>query len=733
MHDHPFSMQEINQVLLEKQGKLWLPPDSEQTEDNSLLALTMMRNLEDLGFIFSKPLFERLKMTDDDMLVDLYTLILPVLKKMIGAHITHQPFYPNFPQQLAAMSDLEIYLNAIIHYWTIGKWSPEAALVSRFPLVENKPQIRTIELGSFDDFNAVFTSMMQARGSLSESDRNLLAWFIQRSNENSLASILPELIPSKETLSIIAGNILTYHPDLQEVLGRYFKTATDILRLAAAMSAGDVSLSASTRFNSLARAERRFLLSLLERCANIEEDMARYPGKWIRLGEILHPGDYTKKYPKTYQAFQKIRNEEKIDTFTSRVEKAIGNRDIETALILLKQRPGELARRLDHLLRIHTNHSHQILDTFSASAGDISSQVLLQVLAHFQQRNNELHSHSYFPKGDIAKVQVIERTLLPIPQSVCEAVVRICEQALLHQLSKRPLLGKVYIDPALKNVIVPLAQRSASKSLRSFARGSRFNLGENARTIRAFIHWKNISRGIPDRNETDSYIYDYFNDFDRSDTRIDVDLSVGLYDEAWQFLEQVSYTNIRSDRFPGLYHSGDIIDAPQGASEFIDMDIDNLKHAQVRYAVFNIYSYSRQGFNEIPECFFGWMEREEPGSGEVFEAETVVSKADLTSPTTICLPVLFDLQKKEFLWLDLALKSNPNWVNNIHANCNNVVRMARALVEKNLPNLYDLFKLNAQARGELVQQVEEADISFGLDDTMDVTPFDVELILSDFL
>lgn len=55
-----------------------------------------------------------------------------------------------------------------------------------------------------------------------------------------------------------------------------FKTATDVLRLAVALSEGDVSLASSVRFKKFNRAERRFLLGLLEQCGNITEDMLRY-------------------------------------------------------------------------------------------------------------------------------------------------------------------------------------------------------------------------------------------------------------------------------------------------------------------------------------------------------------------------------------------------------------------------------------------------------------------------
>jgi hypothetical protein len=215
--------------------------------------------------------------------------------------------------------------------------------------------------------------------------------------------------------------------------------------------------------------------------------------------------------------------------------------------------------------------------------------------------------------------------------------------------------------------------------------------------------------------------------------RTDIDLSLGLYDENWDYIDHISYTNIRSQKFDGLYHSGDIVDAPEGASEFIDMDISTLQEKQVRYAVFNVYSYTSQGFNEIPECFFGWMEREDINTGEIFEPKTVANKIDLTSPTTICLPVVFDLKLRKAIWLDVSLRSNPNWVNNLEANRNNVVLISKALIEMNKPNLYDLFVLNVQARGEQVDDPAKADITIGISEEDDVTPFQVETILAEFL
>ena len=76
-------------------------------------------------------------------------------------------------------------------------------------------------------------------------------------------------------------------------LQRFCRTATDVLRLITAMSDGDVSLAENTKFRSLKRRERRVLMALLESCGNIEEDMLRYKGRWIRIGERLHPADFS--------------------------------------------------------------------------------------------------------------------------------------------------------------------------------------------------------------------------------------------------------------------------------------------------------------------------------------------------------------------------------------------------------------------------------------------------------
>ena len=53
------------------------------------------------------------------------------------------------------------------------------------------------------------------------------------------------------------------------------------------------------------------------------------------------------------------------------------------------------------------------------------------------------------------------------------------------------------------------------------------------------------------------------------------------------------------------------------------------------------------------------------------------------------------------------------------------------MIELNKPNLHDLFRMHAEARGELVDTIEEADTVFSLE--KGITPFDTDVIVSEYL
>ena len=692
-----------NQIYLQRKNKILIEKGSHELPVSYLAAA--LRNIESLGYTFSLELLERIQTLSEGEFFALYTTVVSVLKEKVGASRRYKPMYPNFPKQVMEANDGELYLQAIRHYLT---WQlPVHEVKKRLPLLKES-RLKLIELGTEEELLQVGMNLLRAKGSLSLQDKEDLDVLLQE--YEAIAEALPPEIPHKENVAIVASILLKYDKLPATFFASYCKTATDVLRIAVALSDGDVSLAAPTKFRKFRRSERRLLLRLLEASPNLIEDMLRYKNRWIRLGEILHPFEYQDRYPKTAEAFDILRNNRKVETMGSKVEQALVYGDVAGALQLLAERPGEFARRLDHLLRISEN-GEVVLESFTKIAASVSTPVLLQVMNHFVKREAYGKWRTFFPKGEVAKVQAIPNALVSLEEHIRQRAATICREVLLQRFAALPPLGKVFIDPRLHEHLVPFSQRSASKALRTLVRGSRIGIPEGG-TIRFFTWWREGQvNGVPTG-------------------RVDVDLSAVLYSPKWKYLEHISYTNLRSAKYQA-YHSGDIVEAPNGACEFIDLDIESIIRYGGRYVVMSLNSFTNQPYCDLPECYAGWMIRTAPESGEIFEPQTVQDKVDLASNTSISIPVILDLVERKVIWTDIALRSHPRFVNNVEANSGGMEWMGKALTSLVKPTLHELFSLHVEARGTRTDQEENVDTVFSLE--RGITPFDTEIIMADFL
>lgn len=687
-------------------------------EKNKQIVATMNKNIEVFGYTMSEALFDKLVHMKAKNREVVYDALVNGLKELTGADKVYNPMYPNFPESVMEKDDFELYFNAIVHYWSFGTLLPYEEKKERVPLF-NAAKVKVLEVGSFDGLNDIFNNLCASKTSLSKSDVDDMIFIL-----NSAKVTLPDEIPFKENTACICRLLVDTGVDTDGSLcKKYVKTATDVLRLVTAMSDGDVSLAENTKFRNLKRSERRIIMNLLADCENAAEDMNRYAGRWIRVGEKLHPGEFAKneRYTKVVRAFDVIRNDGKIQSFAGKVDTAVASGDVNTVVSMLKKRPGEFARRIDFLLRIFDKDADRkaVIMGFASVAKDVSSTVLLQVREHFINKldgNDDMRV--FFPKGNLARSYYIKNDKKEtIPENAMKMVIAVCENALVNIYGNREFLGKVYIDEALKDYTVPFSLRSAGKTMTAVSRGSRIAIDDSAKIIRPFIWWTNTKDDI-----------------------IDVDLSVAVFADDWNCLEHVSYNNLESDRF-GICHSGDIINGGpvdgEGAAEFIDLDIDKALSADARYAVFNVYNFSNENFSKMEHAAFGFMTRNDMKSGEIFEPSTVKQRMDLVSATTTCIPVIFDLKERVFVWCDMALTADHVRAGfggiNVESNLPSVVVTCKAMVDIKKPNLYDLFTFNAKARGVITDNPDEADIRFGLDDNCDVKPSDIDVIVGKYL
>lgn len=694
-------IESANQIFLRRSRKIIVAaPDSSEPTADAAYAASFVKNLDSVGYSVTKDLLDAVSTLSLSELTTLNREVMDSLKKLRGARQAFNPMYPNFPSQVMQMSEGRLFLNALLHYWTEGRFLPQSKKEARPPLTESS-QLQTLNLGSVEEFERLFTQLASSNTSISKQDKADLVWFVAHYRDN-VDRLLPDKIPNRENKAFLCAKLLALTVETRKRVSTICSTATDVLRLAVAMSDGDVSLAESVKFRRFSRVERRLLLEILEAQDNLVEDMLRWKGRWIRLGERLHPGEQKNRFPKCASAFDSLRNNLPTQTFNSRLENAFERGSQPEILSLLKTRPGYFARQLDHTLRLPEADCEKVIEQFSSLVGKISTPVLLQVRQHFMSRTSPSELRIFLPKAQVAKAQAVKNNLPKLDRTVCERVSSVCKQALIDRFALLPSVGKCFVDPNLKNFLVPFSQRSASKSLRTAARGSRLSLPK-ADTLRFFIWWKN------------------------GKDRTDLDLSAVLFDKDFAFISAITFYHLKDF---GGHHSGDIVDAPNGASEFIDLSKERCKQAGVRYIVMSVNSYTEQPYCDLPECFAGWMSRQHADSGEVYEPKTVEDKLDVSANSKIAVPAIFDLQEEQVIWADLSLSNWPYWYNTVASNLWGIQLTMKSMVQLSKPNLYDLLALHAEARGELVENEQDAATVFSVENG---TPFELTKIAAEFM
>ncbi len=668
------AIKKLDGIFLKK-----IASDYEVSPINSTIVMTAQAEMMQLGYIITEDLAKELIAREDES-TRILTEIINILRNIKGADVPYEPFYPNFPEQVMEMSHLELFINAILHYWTVGDWKPQYDKLPRKFAFENT-KFKRLDLVSEDEFSNLFTTLLSTNDSLSKEDNDIVEWYI---DEYSVLKI-PQEIPYKETLCILASKLLTRSYSKPAFLS-FIKTSTDILRVATHISGGDISLAENTRFESLPRTTRRALIKKLEQVIS-EDDIQRHRNKWVKLFHSLHIGEY-KKAKKCNAIAKKIRNNQKLPTVASKVERMIKDCKTISASNLLSNRPGEFARRLDKLLR---DSSHAdcavIVDKFLGSVESISTRVLMQLYGHFGSRGIHGLKRVVFPKGNIQRAQLIPAQEKVIDRQIIAKITIGIEDILDERFSQLESLGNVYIDKRLSGCPLPAQMRSSSTGSDVVARGTHLPIGEKS-TLRFFIYWVGF----------------------------DIDLSATFHDDRFNMVGKVAYTNLKSSKYQA-YHSGDVRNAPHGACEFIDINMTNAsKHA--RYLAMNVLVYSGNNFSEHEKVYAGYMTRMHLQSNEIFDPKTVETKLDLTTNAKNCIPIIFDLHTREAIYTDLATSKNTEWGgNNVESNKATIEDVLNSITSfHNKPTLYDLFSLHTRARGKFTSDIDDADTIFNVED-----------------
>ena len=720
----------ITEVMIHKKGRVLIPEGKYDSKDDlKPIIATMAHIMLSRGFLLSDELVKALlttKMSATEM-AEYCQVVIKANDNRFGNRV-YKPFYSKFPDEVMNADEATLAINAILHYMSGGMIVPNTnvgedlyAPISRMfdRQIRCKAEDLTVLHPCYlSDFYDMCDNMMSSHTSITEDDKKALALMVECN-----PSRVPDDVPHKENKAIVIATMLR-NKIFEHPLYNQTNSATDVLRIAAALSDGDVSLKENTRFISFSRPIRKWMMDTLE-CvpSSIAEEMLKHREKWLRIGERLHPRSFPlDEYERTLEAFDLLRNNESaIASYGSKVAHAFENKRFDVLIQLLSKKPGYFARELHHLFRVFPEKHYDIAVGFAGVANKVATPVLMQVYAYYKNKCFLSDTGIYFPKGNTQRIFVkTDLPVVPVHSEICNLILIACEHGIMSQLRERYVDEadenvKVYIDPELKSYLLPTSMRSAGKGLVSIPRGSRIKLGET-KYVRPFIHWCN------------------------SDERIDVDLSVAFLDDNYDLVDRVSYYNLRNAY---SCHSGDYTNAPKpdGASEFMDINIQKARHNGLRYAVITVHSFTEEKFREIPDCYVGYMTLTEEEynlsrqGNKVYDVEKVQMKLDLTNDSDNVIVCVVDLLRNDIIWCDIAGDDNSRITipNNVDRNKRTVSYVVRSVVEQTRANMYMLAKMTAKAkRHEIVSNPDEADILYvvnglNLEDKTVVTASDMDV------
>lgn len=654
----------------------------------NIKVISFVNEMHNFGFLVTKELYQYLSSLDEATSVEVCQKVLSLAKESVGAHVAMKAFYPNFPRQVMEASDAELFINAILHYWTLGAWSPEYVEEKRPDLKEENPKTE-ISLISMEDVKAYFFRILASKNSIPAS----LVEFVEMGIEEGWAAEYKGEIPFKETLCRVATALVKQGQSINGVVA----TTTDVLRVMAALSESDIELKTKVRFKSLNRKARRALVSALEEVINIS-DVKAYASLWKRAFHSLHVGEFGGKVAEIAASF---RNEKNVVTSETVVAEAIKSGDVKVAVNKLVNKPSVFARSLDKLLRdSDPQTSAWVIKEFAKVVEKVDSKVLLQVLGHFKGRSlNEAGERVVFTAGSKGKA-LLAPSLKALDKSVVEHIVSVIKAELKNKFAEKALLKgkKVFISPEVYSVLIPSQLASITENKKTVARGSRVPLDlipEDAEknVLRMLIHW--IGQ--------------------------DQDLSAFFINEDMTEFSQVAYYNLRNSY---ACHSGDVTyaPAPHGGSEFLDVRMDEALADGMRYIAMDVRVYNGPTFLKHERSFAGFMLRNDLKSGEIFEPTTVRGKFDITLDGSTVMPCFFDMKTREMIWLDSVLPgcgeySYSRQANNLNNNIASSTDMLRAYLKMKdtKVTMKELVCLHIDAVGATqVFDKEEADYVVGL-------------------
>jgi stress response protein SCP2 len=642
------------------------------------------------GFKLSQNLLERLNSLHPVSVKEIADNVLPAVQELVGDHVNHNVYFRDFPENVPDTTEfwMECIADALFNPDSAAKvalslsfgvvslldlpkygnyqhsYEEMVAAHEQFIPSVNKDRATILHLGKSlpEEALDLYYSLAGSPIPLNESDRELL----QNLAEVCLTDPQPETIPVRENKAIINRVRLENGQDL------LVDMVTDVLRLACALSDGDVTLQEKTKFKSFSRKVRRAMMNALESVVSTNPaklaDVNQYSERWKRLAKNIHPYEYA--MPNAQDVFAVARGDKTVRSFAAKVELAFTGGKVAEAISMLAKAPGMLFRSLDRIIRAASEQEvATLLEAVKAVIPKISGRVVLSLREHLQNRMTKQDTSRVFANSK-GKAWVEPDTREPLESGIVDQLFAIIDEDLLRRM---PTIKNLLVDQSVMTVAVPTSDKSKAAGFAVAPRGTIMPVVNGI--LRFFMYWKQHHH------------------------RTDYDLSALMLDADFQYKAHVSWTDY-GDKDGYAVYSGDLTEAAAGASEFIDI---NLAKIDCNYIIPQVNVYSGESFQEAEESFFGFMERTPKQMGQPFEAATVRIKSDVRGKGKVALPIVFikdEAGNWSAKWLHLYLNGSPNF-NTVEGNRLNTALLAKAILDREYLTLEYLVGLMQQKAGSL--------------------------------
>lgn len=600
--------------------------------------------------------------------------MISYVSELLGENVP-DPFYKGFPDSVRELSPNELLFDQLLHYsitYGMGNFSEpgHSAFEEDFERIAFKEEVepKDFTIVSEDEAGKLIQEavdqLLESTRPLNNNQYDLVCAYV---GENDYA---PEHIASKAVATRLAV-------DFRDIRFAGGFMLSDTIRVLDELSYR-IYENENLRQLNLRNQDRVFITTLIDQLMKDETCDIRtcFEKKKVWNG-LLHHIHYKPKSELGQEFVDAMRNSGNQSVYAE-FERHMEKDEIRAAVDCLIKAKGKtvLLRNLDYIISRceDVEDIRYVLKKIESKNAIVLIQLMLRYRTHSGDKAARVFRFTNHEKFCVHEETPEEqkKRRSRISEGQAKMLSSVIEENLKNVLKGR--IGKTYIEPGMERYALPLQETATQDGYGVLAKGTRLPIPD-MKKIRAFTYWEKVN---------------------------DIDLSViGLNEDGTQ--SEFSWRTMYNGQSGPITFSGDETSGYDGGSEYFDIDVELMRklYPKMRYMVFCDNVYSRGTFDEC-FCKAGYMLRDKEDSGEIFEPKTIESAFIVTGNSRFCYLFALDLQKNEFIWLNVCRDS---YLNIAGESSLNAVRNYLMMTE--VINMRSFFEMMAD---EIVDEPKDADI-----------------------